>query len=200
MEQLTKTLLKRGMIAAVWGALLIVQLLTANTASAAEGHDWHQHHVTALTGAAFKSGEVPMFVGLEYEYRLNDHIGKALLALSLAVMGGLACAQPDDAVDSTARPRVGLVLSGGGARGGVHVGVLRALEELNVPVDFIAGTSIGAVIGAHEGGPGGAVVGALAGYGAGAILEDHAHHVEYGYRHHDCRRCAPPPPRRRYCR
>ncbi|HEX9876838.1 MAG TPA: patatin-like phospholipase family protein [Gammaproteobacteria bacterium] len=47
----------------------------------------------------------------------------------------------------TARPTVGLVLSGGGARGGVHVGVLKALEELRVPIDYIAGTSIGAVIG-----------------------------------------------------
>jgi NTE family protein len=45
------------------------------------------------------------------------------------------------------RPRLGLVLSGGGARGGVHVGVLRALEELGVPIDFVAGTSIGAIIG-----------------------------------------------------
>ena len=47
-----------------------------------------------------------------------------------------------------ARPRVGLVLSGGGARGAAHVGVLRALEELRVPVDAIAGTSLGAVVGA----------------------------------------------------
>ncbi len=45
------------------------------------------------------------------------------------------------------RPRIGLVLAGGSARGGAHVGVLRALEELRVPVDFIAGTSIGAIIG-----------------------------------------------------
>jgi NTE family protein len=46
-----------------------------------------------------------------------------------------------------ARPSVGLVLSGGGARGGAHIGVLKALEELRVPVDCIAGTSVGAVIG-----------------------------------------------------
>jgi len=48
---------------------------------------------------------------------------------------------------TSSRPRVGLVLSGGGARGGVHIGVLQALEELNVPVDLIAGVSAGAVIG-----------------------------------------------------
>lgn len=45
------------------------------------------------------------------------------------------------------RPRVGLVLSGGGARGLSHVGVLKVLEEARVPVDFIVGTSMGAIIG-----------------------------------------------------
>ena len=46
-----------------------------------------------------------------------------------------------------ARPRVGLVLSGGGARGAAHVGVIRALEEMRVPIDAVAGTSMGAVVG-----------------------------------------------------
>ena len=46
-----------------------------------------------------------------------------------------------------ARPRVGLVLAGGGAKGGAHVGVLKVLEELNVPIDCIAGTSMGALVG-----------------------------------------------------
>jgi NTE family protein len=46
------------------------------------------------------------------------------------------------------RPSVGLALSGGGARGGAHIGVLKALEELRIPVDYIAGTSIGAIVGA----------------------------------------------------
>ncbi len=45
------------------------------------------------------------------------------------------------------RPRIGLVLSGGGARGAAHVGVLKVLEELHVPIDYIAGTSMGAIIG-----------------------------------------------------
>lgn len=44
--------------------------------------------------------------------------------------------------------RVALVLSGGAARGGAHIGVLRALEEQHIPVHYITGTSIGAVIGA----------------------------------------------------
>jgi NTE family protein len=45
------------------------------------------------------------------------------------------------------RPRIGLVLSGGGARGLAHVGVLEVLEELQVPIDVIAGTSMGAIVG-----------------------------------------------------
>ena len=46
------------------------------------------------------------------------------------------------------RPKIGLALSGGGARGGAHIGVLKALDELNIPIDYIAGTSMGAIIGA----------------------------------------------------
>lgn len=45
-----------------------------------------------------------------------------------------------------ARPRVGLVLGGGGARGAAHVGVLEVLEKLHVPVDCVAGTSMGALV------------------------------------------------------
>lgn len=45
------------------------------------------------------------------------------------------------------RLRVGLVLSGGGARGAAHIGVLEMLERLHVPIDAIAGTSMGAVVG-----------------------------------------------------
>lgn len=45
------------------------------------------------------------------------------------------------------RPKIGLVLSGGGARGGAHIGVIEALEELNIPIDIIVGTSTGALIG-----------------------------------------------------
>ncbi len=46
------------------------------------------------------------------------------------------------------RPRIGLALGGGFARGIAHIGVLRVLEEYEIPVDFIAGTSVGALIAA----------------------------------------------------
>jgi NTE family protein len=72
----------------------------------------------------------------------------AVLATFLAAPTALA--QADMTEPSTRRadrPRIGLVLGGGGARGGSHIGVLRVLEELRVPVDIIAGSSIGAIVG-----------------------------------------------------
>lgn len=45
------------------------------------------------------------------------------------------------------RPKIGLALGGGGAKGGAHVGVLKVLEELSIPIDYIAGTSIGGIVG-----------------------------------------------------
>ncbi|MEH6451567.1 MAG: patatin-like phospholipase family protein [Psychromonas sp.] len=45
------------------------------------------------------------------------------------------------------RPKIGLALGGGGAKGAAHIGILRILEENNIPIDYIAGTSIGAYIG-----------------------------------------------------
>ncbi len=67
----------------------------------------------------------------------------ALLAalLSVPATAGDAFSTPPE------RPRIGLVLSGGVARGAAHAGVLRVLEELRVPVHCIAGTSMGAIVG-----------------------------------------------------
>src|SRR5690606_41861538 len=44
-------------------------------------------------------------------------------------------------------PKIGLVLGGGGARGAAHVGVLKELERLRIPVDYVVGTSMGAIVG-----------------------------------------------------
>jgi NTE family protein len=62
----------------------------------------------------------------------------ALLLVSAVVSA--AAAEP-------ATPRIGLVLSGGGARGAAHIGVLKVLEEMRIPVHAIAGTSMGALVG-----------------------------------------------------
>lgn len=73
----------------------------------------------------------------------------------LLACGVAALTRPAHAADTTCtadagtpgRPAVGLVLSGGGARGYAHLGVLRVLEENRIPVDCIAATSMGAVVG-----------------------------------------------------
>src|SRR5246127_1361693 len=59
------------------------------------------------------------------------------------------------------RPKVGVALGGGFARGIAHIGVLRALEENEIPIDFIAGTSVGALI--------------ASAYASGTSLDDMAH-------------------------
>ena len=74
-------------------------------------------------------------------------IAAMLLACGIAYAADNAAALAPVADGS--RPRVGLVLAGGGAKGGAHVGVLKVQEEMHGPVvDCIAGTSIGALIGA----------------------------------------------------
>ena len=45
------------------------------------------------------------------------------------------------------RPKIGLVLGGGGAKGAAHVGALKVIEQIGVPIDYIAGTSIGSIVG-----------------------------------------------------
>lgn len=52
-----------------------------------------------------------------------------------------------DSAKQKTRPKIGLVLSGGGARGFAHIGVLKVLEENNIPIDYIVGTSMGSIIG-----------------------------------------------------
>ena len=62
----------------------------------------------------------------------------------------ISSAQADDiaqTADNSKRPRIGLVLSGGGARGMAHVGVLQVLHDNHIPVDVISGTSMGSIVG-----------------------------------------------------
>ena len=64
-----------------------------------------------------------------------------------APQGARAARQAPPTTTPARRPRVALALAGGGARGGAHIGVLKVLEELRVPIDCIAGTSMGALVG-----------------------------------------------------
>lgn len=92
---------------------------------------------------------------IRYPCRVRERrrvITIVVLLASQALVGLVAAApevSPTDATVSTAaqRPRVGLVLSGGGARGAAHVGVLQVLEAERIPIHAVAGTSMGAVIG-----------------------------------------------------
>lgn len=83
--------------------------------------------------------------------RHKKRVPRLCWGILLCASGVIAVAQElPDAIppgERSLRPRVGLVLSGGGARGMAHIGVLKVLEELRVPVDAIAGTSMGAVVG-----------------------------------------------------
>ncbi|MDZ7644172.1 MAG: patatin-like phospholipase family protein [Woeseiaceae bacterium] len=74
-------------------------------------------------------------------------VDASLAVLAIAVMGLVVLAPADSRAAAAERPRIGLVLGGGGARGAAHIGVLRELERLRVPVDAIAGTGVGAIVG-----------------------------------------------------
>ncbi len=66
------------------------------------------------------------------------------LLLTFMVSGALA----QGTAEPPRRPRIGLVLSGGGALGIAHIGVLKVLEANRIPVDYVAGTSMGSIVGA----------------------------------------------------
>jgi NTE family protein len=66
---------------------------------------------------------------------------------SIFLMLLLAAPAPLAPVEAAGQPRVGLALSGGGAKGLAHIGVLKVLEEAGVPVDVVSGTSMGSIIG-----------------------------------------------------
>ncbi len=75
-------------------------------------------------------------------------MNRVAIGVCAALMLSSASSVASEAVESNAdRPRVGLVLGGGGALDMAHVGVLKVLEELRIPVDYISGTSMGAIVG-----------------------------------------------------
>ena len=75
---------------------------------------------------------------------------KQILVVLLLAAAPLAASAQRPAIDDPAAPgrkSVGLVLSGGGAKGAAHLRVIKAIEEAGIPIDYIAGTSIGSIIG-----------------------------------------------------
>ena len=67
----------------------------------------------------------------------------AFILVCLQVSHGFSFAV--ESLKEQSRPKIGLVLSGGGARGAAHVGVIKVLEELRIPIDIITGTSMGSI-------------------------------------------------------
>ena len=80
---------------------------------------------------------------------MRNYINLIRCAVILAVIGMLSMNVKAQVAnnDSIRRPRVGVVLCGGGAKGFAHIGVLRKIEEAGIPIDYISGTSIGSIIG-----------------------------------------------------
>ena len=70
---------------------------------------------------------------------------KIFLLIAAVLMTGAASAQTDSTI--VQRKKVGVVLSGGGAKGMAHIGVLKVLEKAGIPVDIVTGTSIGSIVG-----------------------------------------------------
>jgi NTE family protein len=85
---------------------------------------------------------------------MNAGFARYIHQLWLAIAAACLCTSPLAAKPAPAesageaRPRICLVLSGGGARGAAHVGVLKVLDEYRIPIDCVAGTSMGALVGA----------------------------------------------------
>jgi len=71
----------------------------------------------------------------------------AVIVVLAIVCGGMNAVADGSNPGVKQRPKIGLVLGGGGAKGSAHVGVLKVIEELHIPIDYIAGTSMGAIIG-----------------------------------------------------
>jgi len=90
--------------------------------------------ITSLQGT-FASGRAPL-AALRRLGRVACWAAAGLIAITTCV----------HAADEAPRPRVGLVLGGGGARGAAHIGVLEVLQQLRVPVDCVVGTSMGGLV------------------------------------------------------
>lgn len=73
---------------------------------------------------------------------------RTYLLAAIALLPGVGWVDGAAAEEPVPRPKIGLVLSGGGALGLAHVGVLRVLEQMRIPIDCIAGTSMGSIVGA----------------------------------------------------
>jgi NTE family protein len=77
----------------------------------------------------------------------EDEIVKRVFVPMVAAVFLVVAFAGSGSAQEAKRPKIGLVLGGGGARGAAHVGILKVLEENRVPVDFVVGTSMGSIVG-----------------------------------------------------
>jgi NTE family protein len=82
-----------------------------------------------------------------HKNNLRTLVAQSLIALSILAVSGYARSQELPKDDQKSRPKIGLVLEGGGALGLAHIGVITWMEEHHIPVSYIAGTSMGGLVG-----------------------------------------------------
>jgi hypothetical protein len=98
----------------------------------------------------FNTGDCAMLMGRISTMKRLLQTAILILVFLLFFADNGASAEKDErnqGIRAAGRPKIGLVLSGGGARGAAHIGVLEVLEEMHVPIDFIVGTSMGSIVG-----------------------------------------------------
>lgn len=144
--------------------MIVVSPLETTTRSAGSGvsrsgvDQFQRHRMAAFAHPAFISPrgkrqypDEGARTDSDREIRYTSFMFKQVV-LALCLLSGSAGPVPRSVQAQSAppkgRPTIGLVLSGGGARGFAHIGVLKVLEENHVPIDYIGGTSMGGLVGA----------------------------------------------------
>lgn len=82
-----------------------------------------------------------------FKHNWKKFHGLLITALAICILTGQVIAQDGDTIGKSRRPTVGLVLSGGGAKGFAYIGLLKVIQEAGLPIDYIGGTSIGSIMG-----------------------------------------------------
>ena len=84
----------------------------------------------------------------ETNHQTYRHYMQGILRVALAVsMLMMVCGTANGRENNGQRKKVAVVLSGGGAKGMAHIGVLKVLEKAGIPIDIITGTSMGSIVG-----------------------------------------------------
>src|SRR5688572_9970546 len=107
-----------------------------------------RNQAIVFSGKSGRTEPSSQVIKMTTSFRLLEWTRVALVTLAALQLHTPAYAQALDAPQPSGKPpRIGLALSGGGARGIAHIGVLKVLEEMRVPVHCVTGTSMGAIVG-----------------------------------------------------